>query len=91
MFIVQMARQSKSIVNLGNPMCQWQIMTNKPRAYAMYSKTNEENIHATLYLEEKPIVVSNPDVLLHFRSLPFPPCSKTPSMPHSSKSAPRKL
>ena len=57
----------------------------------MHAKTSEENIHATQYLQGKPIVVSDVDVLLRFPSLPLPPCSKTPSMPHSSKSAPRKL
>ena len=39
-------------------------MTNKPHAYAMHAKTSEENIHATRYLQEKPVVVVDPDVLL---------------------------
>ena len=60
-------------------------MTNKPHAYAMHAKTSEEKIHATQYLQEKPIVVVDLDVLLCFPSLPFPSCSKHPSMPHSPR------
>jgi len=40
---------------------------------------------------KKYVVVANLDVLLHFLAFPLPSCSKTPSMPHSSKSATRKL
>ena len=86
-----MGRLGKSIVNLGNPPYQWQIMTNKPYAYSMHAKTSEENRPTTRYLEEKLIVVVDPNVLLCFPALPLPSHSKTPSMPHSSKCAPRKL
>jgi len=57
----------------------------------MHAETSEENIHATLYLQTEPVVATDPNVLLHFPALPLPSFSKTPSMPHSSKSAPRKL
>ena len=57
-------------------------MTKRPHAYAMHAKTNEENTHATQYLQAKPVVVVNPDVLLRFPTLPLPSFSKTPSMPH---------
>jgi len=55
----------------------------------MHAKTSEENIDATWYLQEKPTVATDVNVLLQFPTLPLP--KKTPSMPHSSKSAPRKL
>lgn len=84
-----MERLGKSIVNLGHPPCQWHIMTNKPHGYPKHAKTSEENTHTNRYLQEKPIVAADPDILLHFPALPFPSCSKTPSMPHSSKSYPR--
>ena len=48
----------------------------------MHAKTSEENIHATWYLQEKPVVAVDPDVLLHFPALPLPSFSKSPSMPH---------
>ena len=57
-------------------------MKNKPHAYAMHAKISEENIHATRYLLEKAIVDVDPDVLLHFPTLPLPYCSKIPSMQH---------
>ena len=66
-----MERLGKSTINPGNPTCQWQIMTNKPHEYAMHSKTSEENIHATRYMQEKPIVVVYLDVLLCFPTFPF--------------------
>ena len=57
----------------------------------MHAKTSEEIIHATQYLQEKPILDVDPNVLLQFPSLPFPSCSKIPSAPDSSKSDLRKL
>jgi len=57
-------------------------MTNKPHAYAMHAKTSEENIHATWYLQEKPVVAVDPDVLLYLPALPFPSCSKNLSVSH---------
>ena len=60
-------------------------MTKNPHAYYMHAKTSEENIHATQYLQVKPIVVVDLDILLRFLALPFPSCSKTPSMPHSPR------
>ena len=86
-FIVakEMERLGKCIINLGNPPCQLQIMTNKPNAYSMHAKTCEENIHATRYLQAKLVVVTDPDVLLHFPILPLPSFSKHPSMPHSPR------
>jgi len=60
-------------------------MTNKLHAYAMHAKISEENIHATRYLQEKPDVVVDPDVLLHFITLPFPYFPKTSSRPHSPR------
>ena len=51
----------------------------------MHSKTSEENIHVTQYLQEKHVVVADPNVSLHFLSLPSPSYSKTPSMPHSPR------
>ena len=48
----------------------------------MHAKTSEENIHAIRYLQAKPIVVVDTDALLRFNALPFPSCSKNPSMPH---------
>ena len=66
-------------------------MTYKPHAYAMHSKTSEENIHATWYFQENLVIAVDLDVFLNFPSLPFHSSSKTPSMPHSSKSSPRKL
>lgn len=48
----------------------------------MNAKTSEENIHATQYLQGKPIVNVDPNVLVQFSTLPFPSCSKNPSMPH---------
>ena len=65
-------------------------MTKKPHAYSIHAKISEENIHATWYLQEKPIVAADLDVLLRFSAIHFPSCSKTPSMPHSSKSAQKK-
>jgi len=56
----------------------------------MHAKNSEEKIHATQYLQEILVVVVDPNVLLFLPPLPLPSCSKTPSMPHSSKSAPRK-
>ena len=85
MVIQEMVSLGKSTVNLGNLPCQWMIMTNKPHAYSLHAKTSEENIHATRYLQEKPDVVANPNVLLHFLSLPLPSCSKNPSMQHSPR------
>jgi len=58
------------------------MMTNKPHAYAMHAKTIEENIYKTWYLQEKPTVVADLDVLLRFPSLPLPSCSKIPNMEH---------
>jgi len=55
MAIQEMERLGKSIVNPGNPPCQRKIMTKKPHAYAMHAKNSEENIHATLYLQENPL------------------------------------
>lgn len=60
-------------------------MTNKPHAYAIHANTGEENIHATWYLQEKLVVVDDPNVILHFLALPFPSCSKHSSMPHSRR------
>ena len=49
----------------------------------MHDKSSEEIICVTGYLQEKPVVVADLDVLLCFPTLPFPSCSKTPSMSHS--------
>ena len=57
----------------------------------MYAKTSEEIIHTTRYLQSKPVVAVDPDVLLHFPNFPFSFLLKIPSTPHSSKSALRKL
>ena len=43
----------------------------------MHAKTSEEIIHATPYLQEKPIVVVDLDVLLCFPTFPLPYCSKS--------------
>jgi len=43
----------------------------------MHSKTSKEIMHATPYLQEKPIVVFDPDVLLCFPNFPFPSYSKS--------------
>ena len=48
----------------------------------MHATTSEENIHATRYLQAKPVVAVDPDDLLHFPALHFPSFSKNPSMPH---------
>jgi len=48
----------------------------------MHAKTSEENIHATRYLQEKPVVAIDNDDLLRFPTLPLPSFSKNPSMPH---------
>lgn len=48
----------------------------------MHAKNSEKNIHATQYLQGKPTVADDFDVLLRFLSLPFPSFSKTPIMPH---------
>ena len=42
-------------------------------------------------MQEKFIVVADLDLLLRFPTFPLASCSKNPSMPQSSKSAPRKL
>ena len=36
----------------------------------------EEKMHATQYLQVKPVVANDPDVLLHFPSFPLTSCSK---------------
>ena len=51
----------------------------------MHAKTSEENIHATQYLQAKPDVVVDPNVLLCFPALPLPYFSKNLSMPHSPR------
>ena len=63
MAIQEMERLGKTIIDIGNPPCQWQIMTKKPRAYSMLAKSSKEIIHETLYLQEKPVVVVDHDVL----------------------------
>ena len=72
-----MERLGKTMVNLGNPPYQCQIITKKPHACAMHAKTNKEIIYATRYLQVKPIVVVDPDVLLCFPALLFPYFSKS--------------
>ena len=52
MVVQEMARLGNSTINLGNPPCQSQIMTNKPHSYAMHAKTGEENMHENRYLQE---------------------------------------
>jgi len=77
-----MERISKYTINLSNPPCKWEIMTNKPHAYAMNAKTSEETINENRYLQEKHVVVVDPDVLLHFPPLHFPYWSKIQSLTH---------
>ena len=57
-------------------------MTQKPHAYAMHAKTSEENIHATQYLQNKYVVVVDPDDLLYSPALPLPSFLKYPTMRH---------
>jgi len=66
-------------------------MTKNPHAYVMHAKTSEENNYATWYLQGKPIVVVDHNVLLHFPALPFPSCSKNPSIPHPPRVLQEKL
>ena len=66
-------------------------MTNKPHEYAMHAENSEENVHATRYLQEKLVVVIDPNVLLRFLALPFPPCSKHPSIQHSPRVLQKKI
>ena len=53
----------------------------------MHAKTSEENIHATRYLQSIPTVAVNLDAHLRFPPLPFPSCSKSPSI-HTLKECP---
>lgn len=43
----------------------------------MHAKTSEEIIHATRYLQAKPDVAVDPNVLLRFPAPPLPSCSKS--------------
>ena len=43
----------------------------------MHAKTSKEIIHATRYLQAKPAVSADLDVLLCFPTLPLPSCSKS--------------
>ena len=52
-------------------------MAKKQHAYTMQAKTSEENIHVTRYLQAKPLVVADPDVLLCFPTFPIPYFSKS--------------
>ena len=52
-------------------------MTKKPHAYAMHAKTNKETIHETNYVQEKPVVFVDHNILFHFRALPSSSCSKS--------------
>ena len=43
----------------------------------MHEKNSEDIIHATQYLQEKPIVVVDPDLPVRLHALLFPSCSKS--------------
>ena len=77
MNIQEMERLGKTTANPGNHRCQWLIITKKPHACAMHAKNNNEIIHGTWYLQEKPTIVANTDVLLHFPSFPLPSISNS--------------
>ena len=43
----------------------------------MHAKTSKEIIHATRYMQEKPVVAVDFDFLLRFHVIPFPSFSKS--------------